>query len=173
MFVPVVFWFWAVSLIRLLGIAGYVSRLFCFVLLVPALFQSFSKIGTRFLQCNQRVTSVFRVLFQCSSHFRVWEVSWRISPFKEVFLRVHSIDPQIFASHGFIPKKRWNIGTSLYIYIFYNYIIIIFQQLNPQKQSPILFQSTGTTLEQLEQKTRPVSAKKITYNPCSICKVML
>ena len=28
-------------------------------------------------------------------------------------------------------------------------------------------------LEQLEQKTHPVSAKKITYNPCSICKVMV
>jgi len=88
-------------------------------------------------------------------------------------LRVHSIEPQKTVSHVFIPKKHWNIGTSLYIYIFYNYIIIIFQQLNPTNSSPFLFQSTGTTLEQLEQKTRPVSAKKITYNPCSICKVVV
>jgi hypothetical protein len=91
---------------------------------------------------------------------------------RKPFCECIASNPKFSPRTGLYPK---NAGTleQAYIYIFYNYIIIIFQQLNPRKQSPILFQSTGTTLEQLEQKTHPVSAKKITYHPCSICKVVV
>ena len=118
------------------------------VLLVPALFQSFLKIGTRFLQCNQGVTSVFRVLFQCSSHFWVWGDSWSFSQFKEAFLRVHSIEPQISPRTCLYPKNTGTLEQALYIYIFITILLLYFNNLAFKKKPnsvPVNWNNAGTT----------------------------